>query len=557
MTNTSAFRRAFFDLPLAVFLLTAAIAAWAAYDRQAAWAKLWPIIGAVVLFYGLAWWGRPRLWQVAGLLALFGSLLAVYFLLTYNWQAEPVKIDFVNRIGLNWMAMRGGGLAGLPQIETDVAAGILGILAPFSFAVAMHWRQAGGKSKLPLLLLLAGLLTIMGALFLSAERGPWLGTAAAAGGWLWWKISAWASYRLKRSASILWGTGILFFVGAFLLLILLTPGSAAALEKILPGPAEAASRLNLWQNSLKLVGDFPFTGGGLASYPGLYSQYILVVPYFFDGSSHNMFVEVAIEQGIPGFLALLVIFFGSLVVLVFRLLRQPQDGSTPIWGAALAGFVVLAFAGMLENAFYSRLDVWLLFLLPGVAVSGIPGPASLPVALRRSRGQAVWAGGGIFLVILLALVGFGRHLLSAVYADLGAVQMAQVELADFPANRWKDSSDTGALIPAEALLQRSSELNPDNRDAQYHLGLIALLQRDFTSAVDHLERAYRIDPGHPGIRKTLGYSYAWDGKLDQSEAILKSVPEAKSEMYAYSEWWGGQGRPDLAEYARQMLERLY
>lgn len=555
MISTPAFRRVFFEIPPAVFLLTAAIAAWAAYNRQAAQAKFWPIAAGVILFYGLAWWGRRHIWLLIELLALFGVLLAVYFLLTYNWQAEPVKIGFVNRLGLRWMALRGTGLAGLPTIDTDVAAGILGILAPFACAVGYYWRKAGGNKRLPFLLLWAGILIIAAALFLAAERGPWLGILAASGGWLWWKISAWVGDRLNQPFRWLWGLGILLFAGVVLLALLLVPGSAAALEKVLPGPAESTSRIGLWLNSLHLVRDFPFTGGGLASFPGLFSQYILVVPYFYVISSHNLFVEVAAEQGIVAFVALMAIWVGSLIVLTSALFHEGTDDRTPVWGAALAGFVILAFAGTLENVLYSSSDAWLLFLLPGIAISGLPVRADRPVVVSLPRGQIAWMG-GISLVVLLALAGNGRKILSMGYSDLGAVRMAQVELADFPANRWKDNGNAEALQPATSLLQRAVELNPDNLTAQDRLGLIALFKRDFPSAVDHLERASRLDPSHPGIRKTLGYSYAWDGKLDQSAAVLAGVPEAKSEMYAYSGWWAEQGRPDLAEYARQMLARL-
>ncbi|NIS46259.1 MAG: hypothetical protein GWN61_09585, partial [candidate division Zixibacteria bacterium] len=59
-----------------------------------------------------------------------------------------------------------------------------------------------------------------------------------------------------------------------------------------------SSRLEISRNTLYLIGDFPFTGGGLNSFAGLYSQYILIIPHFLFNYSHNLFLDVALQQGI-------------------------------------------------------------------------------------------------------------------------------------------------------------------------------------------------------------------------------------------------------------------
>jgi hypothetical protein len=43
-----------FDLPLVLFVATAGLAVWSAYDRTVAWSKFWQIVGGVFLFYALA-----------------------------------------------------------------------------------------------------------------------------------------------------------------------------------------------------------------------------------------------------------------------------------------------------------------------------------------------------------------------------------------------------------------------------------------------------------------------------------------------------------------------
>jgi tetratricopeptide (TPR) repeat protein len=171
----------------------------------------------------------------------------------------------------------------------------------------------------------------------------------------------------------------------------------------------------------------------------------------------------------------------------------------------------------------------------------------------------------LFLAIVFAVSLFAirnspfairNSLLSAWYADLGAVQMSQVELADFPSGRWDDGSQVTALSPAEDLFQQSLQLDPSNRTAHHRLGLIALLNRDFPTALAHLEKAHHLDPSHRGIRKSLGYTYVWAGQPDLAKQVLAQIPEAQQELDVYIWWWTNRSRPDLAAHAKTAIPLL-
>jgi len=57
-----------------------------------------------------------------------------------------------------------------------------------------------------------------------------------------------------------------------------------------------------------------------------------------------------------------------------------------------------------------------------------------------------------------------------------------------------------------------------------------------------------VDQDHRGIRKALGYSYAWSGQYDQAVALLGDLPEVREvEMDAHIWVWKTQGRDDLVE----------
>ena len=177
-------RRTLFDLPLALFLLTALVGIWAAYDREAAWARFWMILGGVFVFYALAnadSAGRLRLW----FLALFGAGVAAHFVLTHDWQAYPVKIDALARLG---RALQPSlpPLPG-PHPNPNVAGATLALLLPFAGLVVV---QAGRDLRaapsprpvarwLALGLGLASLVLVLFGLVMTVSRSSWLAVLGA------------------------------------------------------------------------------------------------------------------------------------------------------------------------------------------------------------------------------------------------------------------------------------------------------------------------------------------------------------------------------------------
>jgi lipopolysaccharide biosynthesis regulator YciM len=142
------------------------------------------------------------------------------------------------------------------------------------------------------------------------------------------------------------------------------------------------------------------------------------------------------------------------------------------------------------------------------------------------------------------------------YANLGALQMARFDLADWNTGTWKDGSQIEGLKPAEELFIRALEYDPGNQTANHRLGLINMISRDFPAAVAHLTLAYQKEPSHRGIVKALGLSYVWNKQPDQALPLLKRIPEAEAELAIYPWWWRNQGREDLAQNAELLLARL-
>jgi tetratricopeptide (TPR) repeat protein len=521
------FRRTALDLVLVVFLVTAGIGLWATYDRTAGWAKFWIIIAAILLFYALAGQPRGNLWLVAGLLCGFGAILAGYFLLIYDWSVKPADINALTWLGLWWMRIRPTILAS--GLHPNIAGGILAAVLPFTIALGILARR---KNNWPLGLfaIFTGVWILVG-LLLASSRLAWLVLARY----------------------------ILFAIGLFLGLVLvywlvtLTPGGFIGFLDQLPGSDNANSRLVVIRDSIKLVPDFPYTGGGLAALPGLYSHYIRIVSHYTINNSHNLFLNIALEQGLFGLAAFLCILLFS-----FWSLKTSQFDEYFRW-AVLAGLLVVILNGLADDPFYGGRATPLLLFLPGLAIAvARVKTESEDDQPRVQAGGRVWGRWGIILGVLLLLTilafAFRKQLVAQWYANLGAVHMAKYELADFPIGEWDERQELEPLRPAYDFFIQSIEQNPLNFTAQHRMGLIAMRVRDFDAAVSHLERASMVDPEHRGLRKVLGYSYVWNGQFEKAVPLMVNIPLIKGEFRSYRSLWKEQERGDLFAQTVRMLD---
>lgn len=544
-----------FDLALLVFVATAVAGIWVAYDRTQAGIKFLNIIGSVVLFYVLAGQRRRDIWRAAGALGVVGSAIAAYFLLTHDWQAWPADIDLLTRIGVGWMGIR-PSLA-LPTIHPNIAGGLIAVLLPFQVALGVYgWRER--RSRIWQMALIMGGVTLAGFL-LTSSRAAWLSLAAAMGVWLLWLMSGWGTAVLHWPRRNLFWLLAVLAVGLGLGLSFVVADGPLALLGNLPGRDNVTSRLDLFRQTLALIGDFPFTGGGLAAFPGLYSQYIAVTPFFQFNYSHNLWLDVTLEQTALGTLALIWMLAGSSLLLwrtVTSSKQRPRhirhDLSLFRW-ATLIGLVAMMLHGLVDDALYGGVGTPLLFFLPGMAVA-----VSRKEEVKRLVPVSIVTKPRLALIAAALTAGLVWHqsVAASWYANLGAVAMARTELAGWPTRQWDDGRNAAALLPAESLFRKAIQFEPDNRTAQYRLGLAAMLRREYETAVTHLETAHTLAPEHRGIVKTLGYSYVWAGDLEKAAVLLENIPEAHREMTVYARWWEQRGRPDLADRAAEMAAVL-
>jgi hypothetical protein len=554
------------DLLLVIFLLTAAVGSWAAYDKLAAWSKFRLVIAAVLFYYAISCQPHENLGILAGFWFMVGVGISTYFLLTHDFEAFPEKFHIIKQIGLKWMAIRPA--LQLPGIHPNDASGISIITSVYGLNFLDIFTRTR-KNYFWATVILAGLGTACSTILLAASRGAFLALAGAVGVLILWLALQKIHLPLREKVSSL-------FPYIVIMLMLLVVGILVLTSKVQGGQFSVGenivvSRLALLQGGISILMDFPLTGGGLGSFPGLYSQYILVIPYYSILHSHNMFLDVMIEQGVIGGLSFLILFFSCTAQLLLPLTRERSKAVQVWYWSAFVSLFVAILHGMVDDYLYGGQGT-MLVLFP-VGMASVVGRAG--AEKQRNEIEKKWYNrlenrrnawilknpkqGLLFLILGVILVSGGliwKKFASLWVSNIGSVRMAKIDLAEYPANRWDEGKRIDELASAQLSLEYALTYDANNRVANYRLGLIKMLGRDFESACDHLEKAYEQDPAHRGVVKNLGYCYGWLGETDKAQELLERIPEAQYELSVYVWWWGEHRRPDLAKKASVILSGL-
>ena len=240
--------------------------------------------------------------QTVGLLcAWLAAALGGLYLLTRDWSA-PVG-DFVLR--------QQGGLAlpaalpamALPAPLSDtsndnVLASGLVVLLPLGMG-GEAWALRRGRNRL-LRWPVGGLtlLALAGAvLLLTFSLGGWLRLAAGVvcGGWLTIRL------RFRRLLLMFVGDAValpLVLVGIFFMALVAPESSGLVGSSTMAG--RSGSRASLWQDAPTLIGDYHFTGSGYGSTMMVLSTYVYLLYVGFIPHVHNLYLEIAVEQGMVG-----------------------------------------------------------------------------------------------------------------------------------------------------------------------------------------------------------------------------------------------------------------
>ena len=540
MTGKALPRRTSLDGPLSLFLLGAVVGLIVVYDRALSWSTLAALVGGTILYYCLAWFASSdRAAETSATVFMLAAAgVAVYFVTQYGHLGYPIKSGWVHRIGLA-LAQVMPRLAAWQPHPNSVAAFLEGSL-PLGLVLTATTAR-------PLRRGLVGLATfaVLAGLLMSDSRGAWLALTLtfALGVALRWQ--RWGLLLGCVSLAVaLWTVGYLSLVeGASL-------ESIAVIGPLVKKLFVRPDRLAVWQGSIYLIQDFPFTGIGLGrAFPLIYGRYALLIPVPFLLYSHNLWLEVWLQQGLLG-LAGFVWLLGAFYAFVVRTLRDRATASAVFHGAWL-GVTAILLHGFFDAAQYAEPWVFVsLFALLGLAVATGSGDRQWVGSQRQNRVAAA----GLLAVGLVALVGlaFWQPLVSRVYVNRGALRQAQGDLV----KELPEAERARLLAAARTDYERGLSLDPQSRPAHQRLGVLDMNAGRYEEAVVHLEAALQIDPHNTTTHKALGLAYVWVGRLEKAEPLLVSVPDIVEELNIWGWWRGQQGEKMLAQNAYQMSLRL-
>jgi putative inorganic carbon (HCO3(-)) transporter len=269
---------------------------------------------AVFRFIGL--WANSRRWLIAMLFlfCLVGLGILMVGLLGSNWGAKiPSLQPLVARLPRLAVELPDAPDAG---ISPNQLAGALIVYLPLAVLSVFGWCPKGRLVWL-WLLALANLLLLGGVLILTQSRGGWLGGVSGV-----LALVALTGFSAARrwagwSAVIIIATITAVGIGSVLLL----DGGQDAHETQFAGDTQGAledaigaisieGRIEVWNRALYAIADFPFTGSGLGTFREvvriLYPPFR--VPTTLDiAHAHNIFVQTALDVGLPGLVAYLAL----------------------------------------------------------------------------------------------------------------------------------------------------------------------------------------------------------------------------------------------------------
>jgi hypothetical protein len=284
----------------------------------------------------------------------------------------------------------------------------------------------------------------------------------------------------------------------------------------------------------------------LMTVPRVYSIYELLIAVPFQSSLHNLYLEIWLEQGILGEVALLAILgivtgWGWKAISRFQ---KPASDTQSILGlAGLIGVLAMAANGLVDVVLYGARTVPLVGLILGYAYLADPMPAAV-VPSQSTRSRRLILGGTFIGISLLISALYFRKALSAFYANLGTIEQTQLEMSIYnPDNFQNDSLDQVrqklSLSGVQGLLRKSLSWNPENRTALLRLGDMALSLNDVSSAQQALQSAW--DAGYRNSRTRLLYGdlLVMQGQKQAAASVQKGVPWAVGRLsgQAWYRYW--------------------
>lgn len=499
------------DLPIALYLVTAALSLWPSVDRAHSLNFLLLLVAGIAIYYGVvnAVGTEAQLYRAVALFLAGGVALGVVGLIQTDWSQAPRTWQLPALY--EWLQRLPNPLG--RTLNQGITAGAAVLFIPVGGSLALTARRWPVRS-----LAAGATLFLAGFLLLSQSRGDILALALTVPAmWLW-----------RRRQGYLWPMSA--FLGLPVLLaglVLYAPHLVARIAYTYPG------RWQVWERAAAILRDHPLTGIGLDTFRIVAQNVYPYFDYALDQTvnAHNRLLQVGVDQGLVGLGA-----FVALVILFYRANHRAwqQAGTRTNRGLALGlggGFTALMFGNVLDDGVLTGragLAVWYLLGL-GMAQAYLVGretdPARAPSIRRwlgRREARTAVGAGALLLVALVALA-----LSPLIWHNLGNVARNQGWLAvdasagvreanAFRTLTFYDRAGDRALRDRGALILLAHDGRRIASSPDFFAAIAA--RTSIAEAVADLEAAVTRYPGDRFAHLYLAEAYRAAGRLLEAAA---------------------------------------
>ncbi|MCL4369684.1 MAG: O-antigen ligase family protein [Chloroflexi bacterium] len=340
------------DLPLLILLAMALESIYPSVDLGASMPKLYGIVLGVALYHavvnGIGGWIR---WWIAVAALMAGAVaVALFGLVSTAWIVGKMPLigAVTSRIP-RLVSSVDSSLGTIAGVHPNELGGSLAFLLPLPLAL-IFWCIGNGTTKTPrhresLRVRLVGLRVLVHWWF--APAGALL-TLLVAGSVLALTYSRSALLGLACGSLLLLGLrwrrlGYLLVGAAFLVAVALAAIGPRAvqdwvtqLDRATSAYPTAIDRPEIWNRTTYMIQDFPFTGIGLNSFPGvldtLYPS-VLAGPDARIPHAHNIYLQTAVDLGLAGLMA----FVGVWLIVGWEAASAFRRAADPLAKGAVAG----------------------------------------------------------------------------------------------------------------------------------------------------------------------------------------------------------------------------
>jgi tetratricopeptide (TPR) repeat protein len=287
--------------------------------------------------------------------------------------------------------------------------------------------------------------------------------------------------------------------------------------------------------------------------------FLIHVPYYYH--IHNLFLQVGIEQGLPGIIGLTGMFIASFWSLMLAL-RRAHAYLALCAALVLASLLSLFIAGLFESDVYA--GGWIVSMFLPFGFAWLIGQHDVGLHARRRTGSRlrrsdILVGLLPVVAVLTLLVWPGSD--AQWLANRAALEQTRIELSHFrfPLVKIQDEVRRNPqvdLTPAIQLYRAALERNPTNVTALRRLAQIDIARGAYASAQQKLETAWQIAPEQRATRQMLGEVYLALGEVDQGRALWATVENGADQLGARVWWHRYIGDEAVAQRMEAVLAQL-